>query len=42
MGEELWYVQMNKWGMHIGKRSDDRGYEAESSMATMTLQNKGM
>jgi len=28
--------------MHIGERSDNGGYEAESHAATMTLQNTGV
>ena len=31
---------MHRWGMHTGEKSNNIGYEAESSAATMTLQDK--
>ena len=41
MGEELKYVQMNRWGIQKGGRSGNRGYKAESNATNMKLQNKG-
>jgi len=41
MGEEFRYTQMNKSDIHIQKRSQNGGYQAESNTPTMILQNKG-